>query len=148
MATEKQIAANRANAKKSSGPRTTIGKQKSSRNATRHGLTSRTFLSETESGPPFVEHLQNYQVVWKPTSFLEERLVWQMAVAKWRQQHVWQVEALHLNAAARKSGTASIAFAELADTSALELLGRYDERFSRQYDHAVTRLMKLRKIKY
>lgn len=40
MATEKQIAANRANAKRSTGPRTLAGKLKSSRNAYRHGLSS------------------------------------------------------------------------------------------------------------
>ena len=38
MASEKQIAANRANAKRSTGPRTALGKMKSSRNAYRHGL--------------------------------------------------------------------------------------------------------------
>jgi hypothetical protein len=38
MATEKQIAANRANAKRSTGPRTAAGKMKSSRNAFRHAL--------------------------------------------------------------------------------------------------------------
>jgi hypothetical protein len=40
VATEKQIAANRANAKRSSGPKTLAGKLKSSRNAFRHGLSS------------------------------------------------------------------------------------------------------------
>jgi hypothetical protein len=40
MATEKQIAANRANARKSTGPGTLAGKLKSSRNAYRHGLSS------------------------------------------------------------------------------------------------------------
>ena len=39
MATERQIAANRANAKRSTGPKTTAGKQKSSGNAYRHGLS-------------------------------------------------------------------------------------------------------------
>jgi hypothetical protein len=39
MASEKQIAANRTNAKKSTGPRTAVGKLKSSRNAFRHGLS-------------------------------------------------------------------------------------------------------------
>ncbi len=39
MATEKQIAANRANAKRSTGPRTAAGKQNSSRNSRRHGLS-------------------------------------------------------------------------------------------------------------
>ena len=39
MASEKQIAANRANAKRSTGPKTAAGKQNSSRNAFRHGLS-------------------------------------------------------------------------------------------------------------
>jgi hypothetical protein len=39
MASEKQIAANRANAKRSTGPRTSLGKIKSSRNSFRHGLS-------------------------------------------------------------------------------------------------------------
>ena len=39
MATEKQIAANRANAKRSTGPKTARGKMVSSRNAYRHGLS-------------------------------------------------------------------------------------------------------------
>jgi hypothetical protein len=39
LATENQIAANRANAKKSTGPKTAAGKLKSSRNAYRHGLS-------------------------------------------------------------------------------------------------------------
>src|SRR5205823_5434097 len=39
MAMENQIAANRANAKKSTGPKTAAGRSKSSRNALRHGLS-------------------------------------------------------------------------------------------------------------
>jgi hypothetical protein len=39
MATEKQIAANRRNAQRSTGPRTAAGKSISSRNAFRHGLS-------------------------------------------------------------------------------------------------------------
>ena len=39
MATERQIAANRANAKRSTGPKTAAGKRRSSGNAFRHGLS-------------------------------------------------------------------------------------------------------------
>jgi hypothetical protein len=39
MVSDKQIAANRANAKRSTGPKTAVGKLKSSRNAYRHGLS-------------------------------------------------------------------------------------------------------------
>ena len=39
MASERQIAANRANARKSSGPRSSAGKSRASSNAYRHGLS-------------------------------------------------------------------------------------------------------------
>ncbi len=39
MATERQIAANRRNARKSTGPRSSAAKKRASRNAYRHGLT-------------------------------------------------------------------------------------------------------------
>jgi hypothetical protein len=39
MASAKQIAANRANAQRSTGPTTALGKMKSSRNSFRHGLS-------------------------------------------------------------------------------------------------------------
>jgi hypothetical protein len=40
MASERQIAANRRNTRKSTGPRSSAGKNRASRNAYRHGLTS------------------------------------------------------------------------------------------------------------
>ena len=40
MATERQIAANRRNAKKSTGPRSEAGKKRASRNSYRHGLAA------------------------------------------------------------------------------------------------------------
>ena len=40
MASERQIAANRLNARKSTGPRSRAGKRRASRNAYRHGLAS------------------------------------------------------------------------------------------------------------
>lgn len=39
MASKRQIEANRANAKRSTGPRTVAGKARASRNARRHGLS-------------------------------------------------------------------------------------------------------------
>jgi hypothetical protein len=44
MASERQIAANRRNAEKSTGPRTTFGRQRASGNAYRHGLAARPIL--------------------------------------------------------------------------------------------------------
>ena len=46
MATERQIAANRRNARKSTGPKSTSGRKTSSQNALRHGLARR--ISSTD----------------------------------------------------------------------------------------------------
>lgn len=49
MATDKQIAANRRNAQRSTGPKTESGKAHSSRNAVVHGITAKRLLIEGES---------------------------------------------------------------------------------------------------
>ena len=53
MASERQIAANRRNARKSTGPRSHAGKRRASRNAYRHGLTLSTY-----SSAPAVEQIE------------------------------------------------------------------------------------------
>jgi len=53
MASERQTAANRRNAKKSTGPRSASGKKRSSQNAHRHGLT------KPVSSADFGEQLEN-----------------------------------------------------------------------------------------
>jgi hypothetical protein len=52
MASERQIAANRANAKRSTGPKTAAGKLRSSRNALKHGLSASGFLPMDDSARP------------------------------------------------------------------------------------------------
>src|SRR5260370_20308181 len=54
VASERQIAANRSNARKSTGPRSSAAKKRTSRNAFRHGLT----LSLTSSAA-FAKRLDN-----------------------------------------------------------------------------------------
>lgn len=61
MATEKQISANRANAKRSTGPKTAAGRAKSSRNAYRHGLSGDVPLENS--------------VVWARMNFFAEALL-------------------------------------------------------------------------
>ena len=55
MATPAQIAANRRNALKSTGPRTAAGKAASGRNALTHGLTARTAVVLDEDAGDYAE---------------------------------------------------------------------------------------------
>lgn len=50
MATDKQVAANRRNAKKSTGPKTKIGKSRPRATAIRHGLTAETVVARFRAG--------------------------------------------------------------------------------------------------
>ena len=56
MASDKQIAANRANAKRSTGPKSALGKLKSSRNAVRHGLSRPLPIDATSAEAQAIAH--------------------------------------------------------------------------------------------
>ena len=53
MASEKQVMANRANAKRSTGPKTAAGKALSRMNAHKHGLTAQTIAIGDEDPKAF-----------------------------------------------------------------------------------------------
>jgi len=53
MASNKQITANRANALKSTGPRSLSGKERSSQNAIKHGLTAQHAMLPNEDPEEF-----------------------------------------------------------------------------------------------
>ncbi len=74
MATEKQIAANRNNAQKSTGPKTAEGKTKSSGNALKHGLTSPYALLPGESEEEYACHREELLDELYPDSSIEHYL--------------------------------------------------------------------------
>ncbi len=97
MASENQIAANRRNAQKSTGPRTPDGKAIVSQNALKHGLRSKSFLlgfeDEKKEYPPLHASLREE---WQPVGAAEELLVERMAIAHFKLTHLESVENIQL----------------------------------------------------
>ena len=73
MATAAQQHANKQNAKHSTGPRTTEGKLRSSRNAVKHGLRAEDPLIPGEDPDAFEEHACEIFGDLKPCHYIEEQ---------------------------------------------------------------------------
>jgi hypothetical protein len=86
MATEAQIEANRANAQKSTGPRTPEGKATVSQNAITHGLLARAGVIPGEDAEEFAAHRQGLRQQLRPGTPLEEVLVERAVDLSWRLQ--------------------------------------------------------------
>jgi hypothetical protein len=79
MASPAQILANRHNAKSSSGPKTPEGRIASSRNATRHGLTSTQIVIPGEDAAAYEQLRQGLHNTHHPVGEAERILVDQIA---------------------------------------------------------------------
>jgi hypothetical protein len=130
-----RAAINRENARHSTGPRTPDGKQRSSLNALRHGLTSRNALLPSEDPAAYQAHMQRYIDELQPHGALEEQLVQSLASAAWRLNRIPALEA-SLLAAAETEGFAGQA-------RSLSTLSMNEQRLSRQFDRTLKQLREL-----
>ena len=101
MATAAQIAANRRNALRSTGPRTAGGKVASSRNALRHGLTARATVVLDEDAEEFQRLRAEFWTDLAPRDAREELLVETVVQAAWRMRRAWRAEARLFNRVGR-----------------------------------------------
>ncbi len=94
--TEKQRAANQANAQKSTGPRTPEGKAIVSQNAVKHGVLAQAViprgLEPYESKEDFEQLHQRLFETLAPVGALEELLVEQIAAGYWRLARLYRAE--------------------------------------------------------
>lgn len=93
----KKLAANRRNARLSTGPNTKRGKAHSRRNAVTHGVLASTLLVSkglgAEDSSEFEKLLRRLHQDIVPVGVLEEMLVEKIAVCLWRQRRALQCEA-------------------------------------------------------
>ena len=93
---EKKMAANRANAQHSTGPRTPEGKARSKLNSIKHGLLAVEAVNRTLDGDgacvefdALVDRLEEH---FQPADPIEEFLVENIAIARWRQKRLMRFE--------------------------------------------------------
>jgi hypothetical protein len=155
MATEKQIAANRLNAQKSTGPRTPEGRAAVRLNGVTHGLTAETLILKGESEDDFKALFESLEAEYQPETPTEETLVADLAMATWRRRRLYNMEAGCYNK--RLKDLAKIADGEKLDDSCrlgmvadfardtIAMIGRQEARLERTYYRALHELQRLRK---
>jgi hypothetical protein len=146
----------RRNGRLSRGPKTAEGREKSSRNSLKHGLSSeKLFVLNNENPDAFNRLAGTIRDLYKPMNDLEAELCLDIAHARWRLRRVWTIETalfdkvmdtqdaeLGKQYQSFDEGTRlAHAFEALAGNStALALATRYETRLRRAYDHAIESL--------
>jgi hypothetical protein len=93
MASAAQLAANRANAERSTGPKTEAGKAASARNALKHGLCAEKLLIDEEEAAAWEALRADYLDRLAPVGPAEERLADRIAQVAWRRDRGSSAEA-------------------------------------------------------
>lgn len=158
MSTPNRIEINRANAQHSTGPKTEAGKQKSSLNALRHGLTGQIVVMPTEDLEAYQSHLESFTDEYDPKGATEANLVQALADTSWRLNRVAALESnlltLGMTHASPLTGAPqpiqdamSIVSALESQSKALANLSMHSQRLSRQFERTVAQLRDLQKTR-
>src|SRR5947207_13815264 len=92
MTSFRQIYANRRNARKSTGPLTQEGKQRSRCNAVRHGLTAETVIAALEDAEDYQAFEATIIADYDAQSAVERELVLRLASLLWRLRRATTME--------------------------------------------------------
>jgi hypothetical protein len=147
MATPAQVLANRQNSVHSTGPVTAAGKAASSRNATRHGLTSKQIVLPGEDAAQYDELRADMIATYAPANAVETVLVEEIAAASWRLMRARRHETLILRKIAGDDADAdaAIAGAFMETPKDLDRLTRYISTIERAFYRAMGKLEQVQK---
>ena len=148
MATDKQIAANRANSQKSTGPTSAAGVQASSQNRRTHGLCGDFLVLSFEDQERFNTLLERFVAIEQPADDIERELVLKMARHTWQSNRASQMQESVIAPEPRtqeqeKTGHAPIA----VNVQGLETYLRYQTHHDRSYQRAAAELAKRQKTR-
>jgi hypothetical protein len=134
---EKKLKANRANAKRSTGPKTLAGKVAVRGNAVRHGLRSNMLIARSEECvEDFNDILLSIRMAGKPKTDEEEILLEEIAEGWWKLRRLMQPQGKFLNC---------ICDPESDRSETLRLLRRYEGSLSKQLSVRIRRWVSTRK---
>jgi hypothetical protein len=106
MSSLKQIEANRRNALKSTGPITPEGKDRSRRNAVRHGLTAETVIATLEDAEDYQAFEAAVTADYDAETAVERELVLRLASVLWRLRRATGIETALFEAVTVENGKA------------------------------------------
>ncbi|HEX7928391.1 MAG TPA: hypothetical protein VF678_12420 [bacterium] len=152
MATEAQIAANRRNAQKSTGPRTARGKRHVARNAITHGLDCRDVLHFDEDAAAFEDYRRKLIADTQPVGGEEQDWVEIMVANGWRLRRVFRVETqMHRHQRYRLGGdsynTGACVLNDLQEEKGFPYVDRKEANLIRQYKLASRELRDLQRLR-
>ena len=104
MVSRRQLEANRSNAKRSTGPKTGLGKARAARNSLRHGLMSRQIVIGDEDPRQFEELRRGLEGDFKLGTTIETELVELLAGQLWRLRRVPVLQAALMQARREEVG--------------------------------------------
>jgi hypothetical protein len=93
MASKRQLAANRRNAKKSTGPKTPEGRAAVRLNGLKHGLSAETLILPGEQQADFTDLLHSFEDEHQPTTPSADAQVQELAMSTWRLNRLYHSEA-------------------------------------------------------
>ena len=158
MSTPNRTEINRENAQHSTGSKTAEGKQRSSLNALRHGLTGQIVVMPTEDLQAYQSHLESFTDEYTPKGATEGNLVQALADCSWRLNRVAALETNLLtlgmthqspitDATQQVKDAMSIVSALESQSKALSNLSLHSQRLSRQFERTVMQLRDLQKTR-
>src|SRR6201981_2138513 len=92
MSSFRQIAANRRNARLSTGPISEEGKRRSRQNAVRHGLTAETVINALEDAEDYAAFEMAVTADFEAETAVERELVLRLASVLWRLRRATAIE--------------------------------------------------------
>jgi hypothetical protein len=148
MISEKQLEANRRNARRSTGPKTAEGKERSSRNNLRHGLTGQITVLPSEDRETHDNFCNRLIECLNPENPMEEQLANLIAEDSWRLNRVAAIETNILALGRdreRRALQCALKDAEtfLDQARNFELLTLYDQRINRNLQRNLKQLRDL-----